>query len=111
MIDFKEVWKAPFRNDGLYIWSFNNVMTATNIAGKKGKKVLQDICDALNGGKISGYKDIEVDGCELTINGCLIRIRGWGYLIGIGGLRLKPEEAVKVQDEFINYIVDKIKAD
>lgn len=53
--------------------------------------------------------DIEVDGCELTINECLIRIRGWGYLIRIGGLRLKPEEAAKVQDEFINYIVNKIK--
>lgn len=38
MIDFKEVWKAPFRSDGLYIWSFNNVMTATNYEDKKGEK-------------------------------------------------------------------------
>lgn len=77
---------------------------------RKEKKILQDICDALNGWKINKYKDVEVNGCELTINGCLIRIRGWRHLIGIGGLHLKPEEAVKIQDEFIKYIINKIKA-
>ena len=108
MIDFKEVWKAPFRSDGLYIFSDNNVMAATNFADDKGIKILNDICDALNGKEITKYNNIQVNGCELTIDGCLIVIRGWGHLTGIGGLHLEPKEAVKVQDEFIEYIVNKI---
>ena len=30
----------------------------------------------------------------------IFRIRGWGYLTGIGGLHLSSEEAIKIQDEF-----------
>lgn len=109
MIDFKEVWKAPFHSDGLYIFSGNNVMAATNFNDDdKGIKILNDICDALNGKEITKYNNIQVNDCALTIDECLIVIRGWGHLTGIGGLHLEPEEAVKVQDEFIKYIVNKI---
>lgn len=36
----------------------------------------------------------------------IMLIRGWGYLTGIGGLHLKAEDAVKIQDDFGQYIVD-----
>jgi hypothetical protein len=35
----------------------------------------------------------------------IMLIRGWGHLIGIGGLHLKAEDAVKIQDDFGQYIV------
>lgn len=38
----------------------------------------------------------------------IIRIRGWGYLTGIGGLDLDPNLAMGIQDEFGNFIVDKL---
>lgn len=107
-LDFKEVWKAPFHSNGLYIYSSNSVMTATNFSGEKGEEVLSNICKALNGEEIDKYENVNVDGCELTINGVFIVIRGWGHLIGVGGLHLHPDEAAKVQDKFIKYIIDKI---
>lgn len=33
-------------------------------------------------------------------------VRGWGYLIGTGGLNLSAEEATKIQDDFGNWIVE-----
>lgn len=40
------------------------------------------------------------------INGsksCLVR--GWGYLIGVGGLNLPADKAAKIQDDFGNWII------
>lgn len=36
----------------------------------------------------------------------IIVLRGWGYLIGAGGLNLSAEEAAKIQDDFGNWIVN-----
>lgn len=107
-LDFKEIWKAPFHSDELYIFSSNNVMTAANFSEEKGEEILSNICKALNGEEAYKYENVNVDGCELTINGVLIVIRGWGHLTGVGGLHLHPDEAAKVQDKFIKYIIDKI---
>ena len=38
----------------------------------------------------------------------VISIRGYGYLTGVGGLKLPHDEAAKIQDEFGQYIVDKL---
>lgn len=41
----------------------------------------------------------------------VMRIRGWGYLTGLGAhaLGLSPEDAAKIQDEFAEYIVKSLK--
>ena len=36
----------------------------------------------------------------------IMLVRGWGYLIGTGGLNLSAEEAAKIQDDFGNWIVE-----
>lgn len=38
----------------------------------------------------------------------VISIRGWGHLISPGGLNLSIEDAIKIQDDFGNYIVEKL---
>lgn len=38
----------------------------------------------------------------------VLLIRGWGYLTGIGGLHLSSEEAIRIQDEFGDYIVEQL---
>lgn len=38
----------------------------------------------------------------------ILRIRGWGYLTGVGGLHLPSEEAIKIQDDFGDYIVEQL---
>lgn len=37
-----------------------------------------------------------------------IRIRGWGHLIGVGGLHLSENKAKEIQDAFGNYIVKQL---
>jgi len=44
-----------------------------------------------------------------SVKKVMLVMRGWGYLTGIGGLRLDVEAAVKIQDEFAEYIITKLK--
>ena len=39
----------------------------------------------------------------------LIWIRGWGHLTGQGGLRLKEEQAIEIQDGFANFIISTLR--
>lgn len=42
----------------------------------------------------------------IFLNGlALIWIRGWGHLTGSGGLRLKEEQAIEIQNGFANHII------
>ena len=38
----------------------------------------------------------------------ILRIRGWGYLTGIGGCHLDHETAIQIQDAFGDYIVEQL---
>lgn len=35
-------------------------------------------------------------------------VRGWGHLIGSGGHNLPPRKAAEIQDEFAEYIVERL---
>lgn len=37
-----------------------------------------------------------------------INIRGWGHLTGTGGLGFSDKKATKIQDEFAQFIIDKL---
>ena len=38
----------------------------------------------------------------------ILRIRGWGYLTGVGGCHLDYETATQIQDEFGDFIVEQL---
>lgn len=38
----------------------------------------------------------------------ILRIRGWGYLTGVGGLHLSEDEAIRIQNEFGDYIIKQL---
>ena len=38
----------------------------------------------------------------------ILRIRGWGYLTGVGGCHLDREIAAQIQDAFGDYIVEQL---
>ena len=38
----------------------------------------------------------------------LILLRGWGHLTGVGGLHLPAEEALRIQNEFGEYILERL---
>lgn len=51
------------------------------------------------------YKDgyVSIDGINIML------LRGWGHLTGCGALNLPPKEAAKIQDDFGEWIVKKLK--
>lgn len=54
-------------------------------------------------------KDLEVKGVELYLKDKIfLTIRGWGRLTGVGGMNLDSEIASKLQDDFMNYIIEQL---
>lgn len=116
---WKEVWKPPFTTDGCYIYADDLVMVF-NIGWDMDMddpwvvKLLNDIIKALNGEEIQEkYPDFTIEnGCDLYKGDIEIgSFRGWGHLTGTGGLNLLEEEAEKVQDEMITYVMERICKD
>jgi hypothetical protein len=70
----------------------------------------QKIVDIINGEnrQIKEHK-LEYQDGDIKLNGKpFIMIRGWGHLTGTGGLNLPGERAKELQDEFGNYIIEKL---
>lgn len=75
----------------------------------------QELIDMINGTKQHQFKykfyreDIEIYSENPVFKGePILIIRGWGYLTGPGGLHLSSKEAIKIQDEFGDYIVEQL---
>lgn len=65
------------------------------------------IINILNGKSTTKISEVSYKDCNLYIRDkCIAAIRGWGYLVGTGGLNLPEEEAAKIQDDFGNWIVE-----
>jgi len=65
--------------------------------------------NALNQEPISNLKLSVLDAVEILNDGQkFICIRGWGNLTGTGGYHFSQEKAAKIQDDFRDWIIDKI---
>lgn len=117
---FKDCYKLPLSVDeycSIITWTADNKRAfdwCVNISPEK----QQELIDMLNGTKQHQFKyKFYRDGIEIysenpKFNGKpILMIRGWGYLTGIGGLHLSQEEAIKIQDEFGDYIVEQLNKD
>lgn len=55
-------------------------------------------------------REVKYSGGYVSIGGInVMLLRGWGHLTGCGALNLPPEEAAKIQDDFGEWIVKKLK--
>lgn len=71
-----------------------------------------DIVALINGekkGAIEGEVTYVREEQTINVDGQpILLIRGWGHLTGTGGLNLQPELAAFLQDQFGQYIADKL---
>lgn len=113
-LTFKDVYAPPFRiaDLNIYVYSSNGIKTFTAF-GDKAQAHMNHIVSLLNGELTEKYdkSDVIVDKDKLYVKGSLIMVRGWGTLIGSGGYNLTPTEASKIQDDFIQWVVDTITED
>lgn len=99
---FKEAYPSPFHHDSVYVWCSDCNMAFTVLT--EDEKLLDDICQKLNGDSTINIQGVTVDDCYICINNKpVLMVRGWGHLTGVGGLHLDPREAAKIQDEFLQW--------
>lgn len=127
-LTFKDIYKTPFTLE------FNKVFTVDyNMAfdffgffncgkepfAKLNTRSKKNIVSCLNGQyKIKNEYDYKYENGVIYIKNPkepetkylkFILIRGWGNLIGIGGFKLKEKQAIKIQDNFANWIIQTLK--
>ena len=113
---FKEVYKFPLKVDeycDIITWTADKQRAFDWCVDVSSEKQ-QEIIDMINGTKQHQFKHkfyregIEIYSDNPIFKGPILQIRGWGYLTGIGGLHLPQEEAIRIQDEFGDYIVEQL---
>ena len=113
-IKWQDVWRLPLSKfeDIDYIYSSNGVLILSDFKDEWcfNEKIINKVVDIING-------DIESDFLpEWQSNGIdifyqkeyVFHVRGWGYLVGLGGLNLPTDIAEKIQDEFILYTINRL---
>lgn len=108
---WEEVYKLPLRHSeycpSLVFDSDNN--RALDIITEGGDEFVKEIVDVLNGKSDKKFEIIEQRPTIIKLQNATMVIRGWGHLIGTGGLHLPEEEAARIQDDFQEWIVNKLK--
>lgn len=122
--DWRDCYKLPLHldkycvyaldaNDGTALSSFNLKYDEIGNYLPGEQERIKHIIDVINGDCVSDFKPewklSDDEPCKITYKGeYQFLVRGWGYLTGCGGLNLPEELAAKMQDGFIEYILDKL---
>ena len=114
---FKEVYKFPLKVDeycDFITWTADKQRAfdwCVDIPLDK----KQELIDVLNNTVQRSFKyKFYQEGIEIYSDNPIFEgepvllIRGWGYLTGPGGLHLPQEEAIRIQDEFGDYIIEQL---
>lgn len=108
---FDEIYKPPFHEIlDFWVYTQENVRCFDWIA-RIDSQTRKELIRILNGNSKKRVKhEVRYDKRIVSINGAnIIRIRGWGHLTGGGALNLPDHEAAKIQDDFGEWIVKKLK--
>lgn len=110
-LTFKDVYQLPIKEDdfGSYIYSSNGVMTFDNIIDNR--EIITELLAIINGESNKRVKkDVTYEDGYIKIGGYhIFLLRGWGHLTGCGALNLPAGKAAKIQDDFANWVVNKLK--
>lgn len=108
---FDEIYKPPFHDFfGIGVKTKEGIL-CFNWKARMSDETRQKIIDILNGDCNQPVKhSVKEDRGMIYINETpVMLIRGWGHLTGCGALNLPSHEAAKIQDDFGEWIVKKLK--
>lgn len=116
-MDFKDIFKAPYHCDdyGIYMFAQDDVIALDYYSDRTSYDgdILKQLCALLNGEsdtfehKIKEYVKNATDCFIMLENSDVITVRSWGYLTGVK--HLSNKDAAKVQDDFLDFVVNRIK--
>lgn len=125
--NWKDCYKMPLHLDkyGVFAWDAEGNMALSGFKRKfdergdylpEERERIKHIIDVINGDCPSdfnpGWKLSDEERCAINYNGeYQFLVRGWGHLIGCGGLNLPGDLAAKIQDEFIDYIINRLNGE
>lgn len=107
-----EIYKPPFKSDGVYIWTADNVMALMNISEYHNPDEMMHRLTAILNDEIKPATNriYDYSAPEILLDGKpLFVVRGWGHLTGIGGLNLSPKDAAAIQDLFAHWVISKLQ--
>lgn len=125
--DWTDCYKMPLYLDkfGVFAWDAEGNMALSGfnykydergylIPGERER--IKHIIDVINGDCPSdfnpGWKRADIMSCAIDYNEeYQFLVRGWGRLTGCGGLSLPISLAVKIQNEFIDYIINRLNGE
>lgn len=112
---WKDIWKLPLvKFDYInYVHSSNGVTALSHFRDDYDNAIINKIVSIINGEINSDFlPEWKAKGCEIFYRGeYAFCVRGWGHLIGIGGLHLPVDIAEKIQDGFISYILSRLNGE
>lgn len=111
-MNFTEIYFKPFRGDPggytSYIWCDKSTLCFNILQSELKDRIIA----LLNGEENTPFKNVVSDNDYIIINGKpSLLVRGWGRLIGGGGLRLSTQTAKKIQNDFIQWTIKQLKKD
>lgn len=112
--EFKKYFKFPLHAVNDFMINTNDGHRAFDLLVKLGSGQLGKILTLLNDENAIipirsshkyGYSNgrINIDGKRF------LNIRGWGMLTGVGSYNLSADDAIRIQDEFAEYIINRLK--
>ena len=111
---WKDIWKLPLdkNNHYDYIYSSNKVLALSSFRDDWAcdAEIIDKIVGIINGEINSDFlPEWQAKGCDILYQGeYAFCVRGWGYLIGTGGLNLSVDAAKETQNRFISYILSRL---
>lgn len=109
---FDEIYKPPFHDFFGIGVSTREGVRCFDWMVRMSQESKQLIIDILNDRTDKSVKrEVKYDEAgQISIDGIdVILLRGWGHLTGCGALNLPGHEAAKIQDDFGEWIVKKLK--
>ena len=116
-IKWKDIWQFPLSkfDDLDYVYSSNGVLAISNFRDdwEFEDATINKIVSIINRETESDFlPEWQAKGCDILYQGeYAFCVRGWGHLIGIGGLNLSTDIAEKIQDGFISYILSRLNGE
>lgn len=115
---FKEAWTLPFVGDPdgytSYVWDSKNRMCFNFLSYDE--ELYKRVIDLLNGKDAVPFKIVQRNDQHILVSDSeenyitpILLVRGWGYLTGCGALKQDNQTAIMLQDQLIDYCVEKLK--
>lgn len=116
-LNFKDVWTFPFKKDpggySSYVWDSKSHICFDFLSNDY--DLYDRIVKLLNGDDAPKFKHVGRDRIHIHVSESgeindrkhVLLVRGWGHLTG--GLKLSSEEAIRLQDELLDYCVSMLE--